>query len=319
MINTIPPNDFSFYEMLNEVVQQEPATSLDPELMGPLAAIGIVKGKPFAPDARMKKILTEALAVANATSRSLFMNPRDPSWFYYPGSAWFNLLFVTGYEFETPIPMITREGVKPFPPTGYRTLDARTSFFYGVTGITPAMAMRLTGIGSQYLFAIAGCRQELLRRRQDLQGDAAQGHPGGELLVVHALRQPDALDARHAAALSARRQPELSVARRRSRTPTARRRSTSARRSPTGVKRGNWIQTDARTRAGSRSCASTARSSRSSPRTGGRARSHWCDDRYNVRLWHNADLECSRSMSVFWVIVLQNSLLRCERATIESD
>ena len=77
-INTIPPNDFSFYEMLNEVVQQEPATALDPELMGPLAAIGIVKGKPFAPDARMKKILTEALAVANATSRSLFMNPRDP-------------------------------------------------------------------------------------------------------------------------------------------------------------------------------------------------------------------------------------------------
>ena len=153
VMNTIPPNDFSYYEMLNEVVQQEPATSLDPELMGPVAAIGIVKGKPFAPDARMKRILTEALAVANATSRSLFMNPRDPTWFYYPGSAWFNFLFVSGYQFETPIPMITREGVKPFPPTGYRTMDARSSFFYGVTGITPAMAMRITGIGSQYLFA----------------------------------------------------------------------------------------------------------------------------------------------------------------------
>ena len=84
VMNTIPPNDWSFYEMLNEIVQQEPATSLDPELMGPVAAIGIVKGKPFAPDARMKKIMTEALALANATSRSLFMNPRDPSWFYYP-------------------------------------------------------------------------------------------------------------------------------------------------------------------------------------------------------------------------------------------
>jgi hypothetical protein len=54
VMNTVPPNDWSYYEMLNEVVQQEPATSLDPELMGPLAAIGIVKGKPFAPDARMK-------------------------------------------------------------------------------------------------------------------------------------------------------------------------------------------------------------------------------------------------------------------------
>jgi hypothetical protein len=155
VMNTLPPNDWTFYEMLNEIVQQEPATSLDPELMGPVAAIGIVKGKPFKPDARMKKIMTEALALANASSRALFMNPRDPSWFYYPDSSWSNLLFQTGYEFETPIPQITREGVKPYPATGYRTMDARTYFFYGVTGITPAMAMRLPGIGSQYLLTMA--------------------------------------------------------------------------------------------------------------------------------------------------------------------
>jgi hypothetical protein len=80
VMNTVPPNDWTFFEMLNEVVQQEPATSLDPELMGPIAAIGIIKGKPFAPDARMKKIMSDALAVANATSRTLFMSPRDPSW-----------------------------------------------------------------------------------------------------------------------------------------------------------------------------------------------------------------------------------------------
>jgi hypothetical protein len=154
VMNTIPPNDFSFYEVLNEIVQQEPATSLGTELAGSLAAIGIVKGKPFAPDDRMKKILTEAVTTANATSRTLFMNPRDPSWFYYPGSSWSNLLFQTGYEFETPIPQITPEGAKPYPATGYRTLDARTWFFYGITGITPAMAMRLTGIGSQYLLTM---------------------------------------------------------------------------------------------------------------------------------------------------------------------
>jgi hypothetical protein len=60
-VNTIPSNDFSFYEMLNEVVQQEPATSLDLELTGPLAAIGIIKGKPFAPDAPMKYTLKTRL------------------------------------------------------------------------------------------------------------------------------------------------------------------------------------------------------------------------------------------------------------------
>jgi len=160
VMNTLPPNDWSFFEMLNEVVQKAPATSLDAELMGPIAAVGIVKGKPFVPDARMKKIMTEALALANASARSVFMNPRDPSWFYYPGSSWSNLLFQTGYEFETPIPEITKEGVKPYPTTGYRTMDGRTLFFYGVTGITPAMAMRLPGIGSQYVWTMLDANRQ---------------------------------------------------------------------------------------------------------------------------------------------------------------
>ena len=49
--NTIPPSDYSFFEMINANVQDEPAGSYDVELAGQLAAIGIVKGKPFNPDA----------------------------------------------------------------------------------------------------------------------------------------------------------------------------------------------------------------------------------------------------------------------------
>ncbi|WP_226576063.1 DUF1254 domain-containing protein [Acuticoccus sediminis] len=152
-INTIPPSDFTYFEMLNTLVQDEPATALDPELMGPIAAIGIRKGEDFAPDERMKAILTDAVAVANATGRTLGFSPRDPDWFFYENSQWWNPLFAGGYLFETPLPEITRDGAKPYPPTGYKQNDARTSFFYMATGITPAMAMRLTGVGSQYLFA----------------------------------------------------------------------------------------------------------------------------------------------------------------------
>ena len=177
VMNTIPPNDFSYFELLNELVQQEPATALDPELMGPIAAIGIVKGKPFAPDARMRRILTDALAVGNATSRSLLMAPRAADWYYYPGSAWSNFLFVSGHEFETPIPMITPEGVKPFPPTGYRTLDARSAFFYGITGITPAMAMRLPGIGSQYLLAFQDADRRFFDGSKTYQVTLPKGIP----------------------------------------------------------------------------------------------------------------------------------------------
>jgi hypothetical protein len=150
-MNTIPPNDYSYYEMLNRLVQSEPATVLDPELMGPIAAIGIKKGEDFAPDDRMKGILEDAVKVANATGRTLGFSPRDPEWFWYENSQWWNPLFKGGYNFETPLPRITKDGAAPYPPTGYKQNDARTSFFYVATGITPAMAMRLTGVGSQYL------------------------------------------------------------------------------------------------------------------------------------------------------------------------
>ena len=43
-----------------------------------MAAIGIEKGKPFNPDARMKKILTDAAAIGNAAARAISYFPRDP-------------------------------------------------------------------------------------------------------------------------------------------------------------------------------------------------------------------------------------------------
>ena len=54
---------------------------------------------------------------------------------------------------ESSPPLVTAEGIKPLPPTGARKVDLRTLFFYGYTGITPAMCMRLTNIGFQYLVA----------------------------------------------------------------------------------------------------------------------------------------------------------------------
>src|SRR3984885_587315 len=115
--------------MVNELVQMEPATSTSPELLGQLAAIGIVKGKPFNPDARMKKILTEAAMVGNAAGRMLNWRyaVAHPDWAYYPGSKWGSMLWEGGAFFETPPPEFTKEGMfKPLPPTGARTLDSRT-------------------------------------------------------------------------------------------------------------------------------------------------------------------------------------------------
>jgi hypothetical protein len=152
--NTIPPSDYSFFEMINANLQQQPATSYDVELSGQLAAIGIVHGKPFKPDARMKKILTDAAAVGNAAGRMLNWRyaVSHPEWSYYPGSMWGNMLWEGGAFFETPPPEFTREGMfKPLPPTGARTLDSRTAFYYAYTLDSPGMIMRIPDVGSQYL------------------------------------------------------------------------------------------------------------------------------------------------------------------------
>jgi hypothetical protein len=65
--STIAPNDFSCWETVNEVVQQEPAEAGEPEIMGLIAAVGIVKEKPSTRDDRMRKILRDVARWAAAT------------------------------------------------------------------------------------------------------------------------------------------------------------------------------------------------------------------------------------------------------------
>ncbi len=151
--NTIPPSDYRFFEMINENVQAEPATSYDVELAGQLAAIGIVKGRDFKPDDRARKILSDAAAVGSAAGRALNWRfaMAHPDWAYYEGSHWGNMLFQGGAFFETPPPLFEGGMFKPLPPTGARTLDSRTAFYYAYTLDSPGMIMRIPGVGSQYL------------------------------------------------------------------------------------------------------------------------------------------------------------------------
>jgi hypothetical protein len=114
--NTIPPNDIGVYEMLNELVQDEPAGSTDIELLGQLAAIGIVKGKPFAPDERMRRILEDAAAVGSAISRALVFDPRaSEGYAYYDGSSWGNMLWSAATTSRRRRPPSPRRGSNRFP------------------------------------------------------------------------------------------------------------------------------------------------------------------------------------------------------------
>lgn len=153
--NTIHANDYSFYEHLDHVIQKEPLDMLDPETRGLFASIGMEKGKPFAPDKRMKKILTDAVAIGNAAARSIVWHPRVDGTMkgveIYPGEnkAWVMAfhkknVFFNGDEGKT------------------MNSDARVTFHYPYTAVTPAMAVTMAGVGSDYASAFLDSKKQPL-------------------------------------------------------------------------------------------------------------------------------------------------------------
>ena len=190
---SVSPADYTFWELLNQVVQEEPTESLDQIRLGYFAAIGIQKGKPFAPDERMKKILTEAAAVGDATARTIAYHWRQKDGYYYSNSNW-QLPFVGGYLFQ-------------WQP-GVMNLDAYSFFYFMATGVTPAMEEKMVGRGSQYAFCVPGCQGQAARRRKELQVAPAAEHPGQGVLVGDPVRQPDALDDSDRPTLPKREQPD---------------------------------------------------------------------------------------------------------------
>lgn len=147
--NTIHDNDFHFYEHVNKVIQEEPLEMIDAETRGLLASIGIEKGKPFDPDERMKRILTDAVAIGNATARSIVWYPRTSGSVdnmkgieVYPGS---NSAWIMGWVDKNVF----------FNGKDGHTMnsDARVMFHYPYTAVTPAMAVTVPGRGSDYAIA----------------------------------------------------------------------------------------------------------------------------------------------------------------------
>ena len=169
-----------------------------PESWRSLAAIGIVKGKPSRPTPGCADP-DQAVAVGNAAARTLGTGcPPDRG---VPLLRRRRLRLVEHavrrrVRLQQPAADDHRGRHQALPEQGCPPLHSRTSmFFYTATGITPAMCMRLTGVGSQYLLANVDADGEQFDGAKTYRVTVAQGHPGRPVLVLHRLRQPDPLHA----------------------------------------------------------------------------------------------------------------------------
>jgi hypothetical protein len=135
-INMQYPIDYAFWTKLKKFVDYEPYQAITPELRGVLAAIGIIKGKPFAPTAGQKKLLEKAVLTA---PRMLLAERKlgrsDKRDIYYKDRQWGR---------------IWAAGTAEWMQETYLDVLQRAQFFQYAYSSAPAMVMRYINNGSKY-------------------------------------------------------------------------------------------------------------------------------------------------------------------------
>jgi hypothetical protein len=133
----LPPRGMEYWERLNDVIQGEPVEPHDIFFHDMLRPLGLEKGKPFKPDARQTKILTEAVLVGEAMAKANSANRRFAGSKFRPDAHWDFALQLDADN----------------PDAFWELLDERASWFYEAVGAGPAMAPKRPGPSSAYLGA----------------------------------------------------------------------------------------------------------------------------------------------------------------------
>jgi len=129
-----PPN-LDYWRYLSELFQPETPEPRDRVFFAMLQPLGIEKGKPFNPDERQKKILTQAAEVGELMARATAFEKRFPGATVWPGAHW---------EYANLVEL-DQEGKK------YTQVDERGSWFYEAIGNSAGMQGRILGFGQVYL------------------------------------------------------------------------------------------------------------------------------------------------------------------------
>jgi hypothetical protein len=133
----LPPRGMEYWERLDDVIQREPLESQDTYFHAMLRPLGLEKGKPFKPDNRQTKILTDAALVGEAMAKTNSADRRFADGRFRSDAHWDYALRLDADD----------------PDSFWNLLDERASWFYEAVGAGPAMAPKRPGPSSAYLSA----------------------------------------------------------------------------------------------------------------------------------------------------------------------
>lgn len=173
--NTTHPRDITYFNLLDKIVQYEPIGAFTSDELGLLRALGIEKGKEFAPDEHMKDLLKEGVLIGEAIAKSNAYAHRDEQAKIYPDRH-FESIFIGGSH--------------EFVNNGASLLEAKLLFHYTAIVVTPAMTNKMVGVGSQYLGAYRDAGGAYLMGENDYKLHLPAGIPAKDFWSV-TLYHPD--------------------------------------------------------------------------------------------------------------------------------
>jgi hypothetical protein len=129
-------DNIGYWEALHRVIDAEPLVPVFVPMYGLLSELGIEKGKPFVPDARMRSILERAARAGRDQMLVSAFDSARPDRLNWPDRKWEWASLVPGSaQFETPAGL---------------DLEARERWFVQAIVTSPAMFRRTAGAGSLY-------------------------------------------------------------------------------------------------------------------------------------------------------------------------
>ena len=172
-VDMLPLRDGAVFDRLKELLDSEVPGLADHEWLGLLAAIGLVRGRPFAPDARTRRVLDAAARTAYAMSRAVGFEESvgGRSLRVYPDRRWLNPMGNGASPGQPDLSGLvpTAEGDSA---GAYLDLDLRIWYFTNYYSVSPGMVSKIPGRGARYLVAFA-----------DDQGEALAGEASYRLVL----------------------------------------------------------------------------------------------------------------------------------------
>ena len=152
--NMLPVSGGSAFDQLKHLVDSEGANLADSDGFGMLASIGIIKGKPFNPDAKTKAILDRAAKTAYKMSRVIGFEDKTSGLdlhVYADRTCWLNPFADGTPSNPGGVKNMAWENVAGAYP--YLDLDARIWMFTDYYSLSPGMVSQIPGKGAKYMIA----------------------------------------------------------------------------------------------------------------------------------------------------------------------